>query len=277
MLIQKITTSLLVTALTVIYVLLAINVQRLPRGKIIEEMQIALPRPIQIGLAFGDSNLAANFAALRALVANNFNMNAAQFAVLARVQEDVSAFNPAHEDNYYIATAILPWEGQLKSSQIILQRARISRPYDYQPALYEAINTYHFMKDAATASNILITASSQITDANNQIAMLNLAARWSEKGYTPDTAEKIVIAMAKQSNNPEFKKYLLIRASRLKTLQKLQHAALTYSVKNKLKAKSFNDLLQSGLIESLPNDPFGFGYIIDHNGVPQLLNKKSPS
>ncbi|HTJ96293.1 MAG TPA: hypothetical protein VL381_02400 [Rhodocyclaceae bacterium] len=87
------------------------------------EIGVALPLFIQVALAGGDRYLAANTAAVRALVTEPSKMAAEEFHVLAKVQEGVSWLNPYHEDNYYTAAAVLPWYGQFDSAQVILQRA----------------------------------------------------------------------------------------------------------------------------------------------------------
>ena len=45
----------------------------------------------------------------------------------------MSWLNPAHEDNYYVATATLPWNGQVDAAQMILRRATLARQKDSQP------------------------------------------------------------------------------------------------------------------------------------------------
>ena len=87
-----------------------------PRQSVNVEMQVALPLFVQVAMAAGDRFLAANIAAIRALWVDNFKMQKEEFKVLAKVQENVSWLNPGHEDNYYIAAAILPWNGEVEAA-----------------------------------------------------------------------------------------------------------------------------------------------------------------
>jgi hypothetical protein len=118
-----------------LFVATAQRLKSVPRQIVLVEMQVVLPLFVQVFMAAGDRHLAANIAAIRALVVNTFKMQGEEFAILAKLQEDVSWLNPGHEDNYYTATAILPWQGELEATQRILARATKARFYDYQPGV----------------------------------------------------------------------------------------------------------------------------------------------
>ena len=81
------------------------------------ELLVSLPRSTQVVLAAGDRHFAANLSGFRVLVAATERMRSEDYAVQARLQQDIAWFNPAHEDNYYIAAAILPWNGHLAAAQ----------------------------------------------------------------------------------------------------------------------------------------------------------------
>ncbi|QLI80985.1 hypothetical protein HZU75_05300 [Chitinibacter fontanus] len=247
-------------------------VKELTRAKLADEINTALPPLVQIAFALGDRNLAANVSGLRSLVVSTSNMQSSQYTVLARVQADTAWLNPMHEDNYYIAAAILPWEGQLAPTQFILERARLSRTFDWQPGFYEGFNIYHFDKAPVKAADTLIKAAQNALSENDKLTLLNIAARWYEKGYEPALAKNVVEGMAKQSNHPEFRAYLETRSKRLEILEQLQMAANQYQKSNGKQAINFEELLEARLISQLPTDPFGFGYYFDREGKPQLRN-----
>ena len=94
----------LVSAL--VFVATAERLKSAPRQSVSVEMQVAMPLFVQVFMAMGDRHLAANIAAIRALVVAPEKMRPEEFRILAKVQEDVSWLNPAHEDNYYIAFAL---------------------------------------------------------------------------------------------------------------------------------------------------------------------------
>lgn len=243
-----------------------------PRQTVTVEMQVALPLFVQVFMAAGDRYLAANIAAIRALVVSTEKMKAEDYAILAKVQEDVSWLNPAHEDNYYIAAAILPWAGQLDAAQTILYRASQSRHFDYQPAFYYAFHLLHFKGDAMGASAVLRAAAEKLPEGNDRLQMQNLAAIWLDRGQDIDVSIRVVAAMAKQSKRRDFQKYLEQRVVRLQNLKTLRVAAEKFIARTGHPPAALEELVQAGLVPALPADPFGFGFAVGRDGQIVLLN-----
>lgn len=232
------------------------------------ELLVALPKSAQVVLAGGDRNLAANLAGFRVLVADTLRMSAADYAVQGKLQTDISWLNPAHEDNYYIAAALLPWNGQFDASQFVLERASVARPKDYQPMFYRAFNHYYFLRDPATAAAILYEASARPTAQQDQWALQNLAARWIERGYATSTAAAMVDAMVENAPSGAFKNYLSKRAQRLKLLSRLQESARTYRSRTALPLIRLEQLVDAGLMDAIPADPLGQGFALSPEGEP---------
>lgn len=232
------------------------------------EIEVALPVFVQVAMAGGDRYLAASWSVIRALVTETSRMAPEEYEILGQVQKDASWLNPAHEDNYYIAAAILPWEGQLDPTQVILRRATLARFFDYQPPFYYAFNLVHFKGDVLAASEWLQQAAEKLPDPEERLILQNFAARWLDRSQDLDTAARIVEAMAAQAKRKDFADYLLKRAQRLRDLALLRRAATVYVQRQGKPAGSLNDLLKAGLVEKLPVDPFGFGYAINAKGLP---------
>lgn len=249
---------------------------RLPgikRAQVNAEITIALPVFVQVVMAGGDRYLAASWAAIRALVTETSKMGPEDFRVLGLVQRDASWLNPAHEDNYYIATAILPWEGQVEAAQVVLRRATLARSYDYQPAFYYAFNLVHFLGDYLAASEWLRQAAPKLPKPDERLLLENFAARWLDRTQDVELAARIVDAMAAQAKRKDFADYLRVRAQRLRDLGVLRRAAIAYSDRYGKPLARLSELVSAGLVAKLPVDPFGFGFAVDPNGVPIVLNR----
>jgi hypothetical protein len=238
------------------------------------EIQVALPLFVQVFMAGGDRFLAANLGAIRSLITETAKMHPDEYKILARVQVDTSWLNPAHEDNYYIASAILPWNGQVDAAQTVLRRASIARPFDYQPAFYYAFNLAHFKGDVVGASEWLRSAALKLPDENERLAMENFAASWLDRANDLRLAITVVEAMAKQAKRKDFRQYLLLRVQRLRDLLALRQAADAFREKTGEPVQSLDQLVASGTIKALPVDPFGFGYSIDARGTPIFASPK---
>src|SRR5690606_13803610 len=143
--------------------------------------------------------LAANATVIRSLITSTMRMGPDEYAILAKLQESASWLNPAHEDNYYTAAAILPWNDQLASAQHILRRATLARPHDYQPAFFYAFHLLYFEHEPLAAAEWLRHSAARLPDSDEKLAMQNYAARWMEKDKDLDNAIAVVAAMARQA------------------------------------------------------------------------------
>jgi hypothetical protein len=260
--------------LAAVFVATAERLKSVGRQSVSVEMQVALPLFVQVFMAAGDRNLAANIAAIRALVVSTDKMRPEEYRILGKVQEDVSWLNPAHEDNYYIAAAILPWYGELDAAQNILARASRARFFDYQPAFYYAFHLLHFKGDAVGASAWLREAAEKLPNDDERLIMQNLAARWIDKAQDIGLAIAVVDAMAKQAKRRDFRAYLEQRVARLRALQQLRIAAASFQQRHGRPLTDLRDLVSSGVIPALPRDPFGFGFALDKQG--QVILRTSP-
>lgn len=232
------------------------------------EIQVALPLFVQVFMAGGDRFLAANLGSIRALITESARMHPDEYTILAKVQADASWLNPAHEDNYYVATAVLPWNAQVDAAQTVLRRASLARPFDYQPAFYYAFNLVHFNGDAAGASEWLRIAAAKLPNDDERLIMENYAARWLDKADDLGLAIAVVESMAKQAKRKDFRNYLLLRAQRLRDLLALRQAAERFRQKTGQPAQTLEQLVSNGFLATLPVDPFGIGYSLDDRGVP---------
>ena len=250
------------------------RLKTVPRQNVALEMQVALPLFVQVFMAAGDRYLAADLAAIRALVVATDKMRPDEYRVLAKVQQDASWLNPAHEDNYYTAAAILPWNGELDAAQTILARASAARFFDYQPAFYYAFHLLHFKGDAVGASAWLRQAAEKLPDDEERLIMQNLAARWMDRAQDTDLAIRIVEAMAQQAKRKDFRAYLEQRVERLRSLKELRSAADRYRERFGQPLVKLSDLVGAGLVAAIPPDPFGFGFDLDRTG--QVILRTSP-
>ena len=252
------------------------QVRKMPYPQVAPEIQVVLPAFIQVGLAAGDRYLAANGGAIRSLVTVTSRMGPDEYALLAALQTEVSWLNPAHEDNYYTAAAILPWSGQLDAAQTILRRASLARPYDYQPSFLYAFHHLYFKHEPEAASAWLRQTAVHLRDDYERMVMQNLAARWVDRGRDVDHAIEVVAAMAKQARRQDFRKYLETRVERLQTVKMLRAQADVFEARYGRRPHSLQEMQARGLPRQIPADPFGFGYELNKDGLI-VLRERAPS
>ena len=250
------------------------RLKSVPRQTVSVEMQVALPLFVQVFMTLGDRYLAANLAAIRALVVATDKMQPDEFKILAKVQKDVAWLNPAHEDNYYIAFAILPQYGELDAAQTVLARATRARFFDYQPAFFYGFNLWYYKHDPAGAAAWMREAAKKLPDPDQSLTMQNLAARWMDKAQDTELAIRVVEAMAKEARRKDFRVYLETRVVRLRQLHQLRIAAAAYRERFGESLSNLQKLVDSGILPALPKDPFGFGFEFDQQG--EIVLRTSP-
>lgn len=236
------------------------------RPSALVEMQVALPRAVQVIMSAGDRYFAANLASFRALVASTAAMTRDSYQIQARVQSDAAWLNPGHEDNYYIATAILPWQGEIDSTQYILSRATAARPFDWQPAFYYAFNELTFHKSPVVAAEWLRRSANATTDELQKMQLMQLAARWVAKSDDPKLAIALHRSMARETRHKAFAVFLEKRAQRLELLESISNAAVVFARRKERQARSIDELVREGLLSGVPVDPFGADFALAPEG-----------
>lgn len=257
------------------YVLAIHRLSKLSRTSADPELLVSLPRLAQVILAGGDRHLAANLAGFRVLIADTGRMSAEDYVIQGRLQRDIAWLNPAHEDNYYIAAAMLPWNGEVDAAEYVLRKASEARAFDWYPLFHYGFLFYHFRKDPASGAHWLLKGVPRVRNQQDQWALQNLAARWIEKGYQTGNAAGMVEAMAADSPPGAFRNYLKVRAARLRDLAALQGAAELFRVRHGKGLERLEDLVADGLVAALPEDPLGEGFGLDSQGRPKLNSTSS--
>ena len=250
------------------------GLQRHPRAYLQGEMQVVLPRFAQVLLAGGDRYLAANVAVVRSLLNPLGKDSFDHYVLQARTQVDAAWFNPRHEDNYYVAAALLSWSGHVPEAKFVLQRAVDTRPFDMLPPLYLGFDYFFFDRDAATGARWMYEAARRADTEQNRISLSRIASRWAERGQDARDALRMVEVMISQARGLALKHYLEQRAQRLRGLVALQEAARRYRDKMGEAPKVLEDLSRAGAIVELPIDTQGLGYALDAQGEPIL--KQAP-
>ncbi|ACV34656.1 hypothetical protein [Accumulibacter sp.] len=259
----------------VVYAALVPALYARPRPPSSGEMEVAVPRFAQVLMAAGDRYLAADLAGFRALVASTEKMDAENYRILAIVQSDISWFNPAHEDNYYIAAAILPWNGEVAAAQDILRKASDARPFDWQPAFYYAFNAIHFLKNPQMGAEWMKIAADHASDDIEKIQLQQVAAQWAGKGEDREFAIRLHRAMAKETRHRSFAGFLEKRANRLENLLMLDRAIARYDELTGKPPVRLQQLVDISILPAIPSDPFLMQYVIDANGKAQVVQPRA--
>lgn len=222
---------------------------------------VAMPAILLLGLYGGDRYLAANFENAR-LLGVETSQEREGVLYFRMAHESVSALNPCHEDNYYVANAILGWGGAPQEAFRILERATVCRFWDEWPPFYYAYGKYYFEGDIKTASRLMKVAADR--KGENSIYFQRLATSLLSKTFQ-DNRQALLFLQAeqKQVRDPRLRRSLAARIARLEGLIRLEDAAKEFEKRIGHKISKPQDLLVAGILQSFPRDPLGIGYTFD--------------
>lgn len=256
---------------------LALSVAHLklePRPRHTAEIVFYLPPPAQLVSAAGDRYLAANVSVFRTFMEDTTRpLTPEGYSILANLHKDAAFLNPGHEDNYYVAAAILPWAGYVTETQYVLSRAIEGRPKDHLPGFLYAFNQRHFEKNPYAAAVTLRQTASRMPEGQNRLALEALSAAWFERSEGSNAAG-LLRALAESTRNKAFAAYLARRANRLENMATIERAVQKWSEKVVNGTPPTMDLLlRGGYLSAMPTDPFFGQYAISQAGKVIVIEK----
>lgn len=246
-----------------------------PPPPAVDTMNVAVSPLMQTLLAGGDRYLAANIGTFRAVILGVENLDQAGFEVLAKVQRDVAFLNPAQEDNYYLAQAILPWAGDADSANLVMAKAADARKWDFLPLFFLGFNQMYFQREFVAAAQSMERAAAR-TSGQQREALLDMSAKFYERADSPRLALNLVKGIQASARDPALKAFLQARIVRLEGLLTLQEAAMRFRRRAGRPPESLDELVVAGDIQAIPIDPLRSGYALSPNGVPELVRKAPP-
>lgn len=226
-----------------------------------DKPDLVLAEPVQVLLYGGDRFLAANVEAIRAQAAMS-DLDTQDFRL--RAHRAASLLNPCHEDNYWFGNASLSWGGAIAQGMDVLGYAGQCRFWDEWPLFFYAFNQNFFYQDSIEAQRVLKIAAARTE--KNKAAFLTYATML---GLDQIKNAKIALTVLeheqKQAKSAAHEDMLNKRIVRLKGLILLREAHATYVKKFGKELEQPDDLLSTGVLSEVPQDPLKLGYEFRHN------------
>ncbi|MDG9922168.1 MULTISPECIES: hypothetical protein [unclassified Pseudomonas] len=222
------------------------------------EGRVVVAAPVLLLLFGGDRFLAANLEAKR-LAATGVDWGQADTGYLTRAQHEVAELNPCHEDNYYLANGLLTWGGADREGTEVLRRAMSCRFWDELPAFFYGFNQAFFNKDIDEASRALELAAQRAT--GNAAGFRKLAVMLQAESFVDESLALDYLTTQRDAarDDPKLQQMLDKRVVRLQGLVTLRDAQRRFEAGGGLLI-NLQQLVDSGLLEAIPEDPLRLGY-----------------
>lgn len=219
--------------------------------------QVVITAPVQTLLFGGDRYLAADIETIRAAALGSDTSDATAYRL--RAHRVVAELNPCHEDNYYLANALLTWGGSEREGNEVVEKAMACRSWDEMPPFIYGFNLYFFGRHSSEAAKALEIAASRATD--NAAAMRKLAIMINVESLNDDQmALDYLRQQRRTAKDPKLIAMLDKRLIRLEGLVTLREGQRRYEQRFGKPLHDPRDLLSSGLLQQFPSDPLGLGY-----------------
>jgi hypothetical protein len=240
----------------------------LPEGKILKYM-VADHR-----------SLVAEWAVLKVLFYYGGLMEGAtgtqQFSVppeyysMFRTLQTALRLDPYNMDAYYFTQAAFTWEvGRIKEVNNILDYGMRYRTWDYQLPFFAGFNSAFFLKDYTGAAEYMKKAAKLSGDP----LFTNLAARFFYESGREDLGIMFIKSMQKSTRDRKVRRLFQMRIRALEAVQKIRAAANGFASHYGRLPRTVDELVEKGLLDSVPADPYGGKFFITPAGSVESTSK----
>ena len=170
----------------------------------------------------------------------------------------VAQLNACHEDNYYLANGLLTWGGAVAEGNEVLRRAMNCRFWDGIPPFFYGVNLAFFEKDKTQAVQALELSAERWPE--NAVTLRRMAIMLRAEALADERlAVNYLMQQRDTTHDPKLREMLDKRVIRLQGLIDLRAAQRRYEEAHG-PLQDFQQLVDSGEMAMLPQDPLRLGY-----------------
>lgn len=178
--------------------------------------------------------------------------------------EAITDLDPYFWDAYIFPDMILSWEfGRYEDANRLLEKARKHRDIDYRPPFFLGFNYFYFLKDNKKGADYLMEAS-QLPGC--PFFVTKLASRLYATEHDYESAIVFLKKILDNTQNQNVRQQLATRIKTLMVMDHLQKQVDAYAVQYGKHPKDLKQLMDKGLIETIPDDPYGGAFYIEDDG-----------
>ena len=182
--------------------------------------------------------------------------------------------DPYNMDAYYFAQAVLTWEtGMTQQALELLEYGFAHRTWDWYLPFYISFDYAFFLKDYEKAGFYLAKAAELKPEVE---WYATLAARYFYEGGSTALALAYLQEMIPAARNEVIKKRLVTRAKAFEAVLQIEQAIAAYKQRFQTDPEDLRRLVSAGLLERIPDDPYGGKFYLDEQGRVRTTSKFAP-
>lgn len=182
---------------------------------------------------------------------------------LSRLLHGAVQLDPYNMDAYYFAQGFLTWDaGQFKVANDLLEYGMKYRSWDWYLPFFAGFNHAFFLKDFGKAAEYYRRAG----ELSNNSLFISLAGRYLHEAGRTDLAIAYLGGMERNEKDPALKQQYKTRLTAFLEVRRIEQARERFQERFGKLPASVEQLVQSGLLQPAPTDPYGGRFYFEPDG-----------
>jgi hypothetical protein len=175
-----------------------------------------------------------------------------------------SDLDPYFLDPYLFGNAIFTWEaGMIRKANDLLEKGSRHRIWDWMLPFFAGFNHFYFLQENEKAAEFLMEASRR---PSADPILVSIASKLAFKEKKTETSIQFLEEMLQRTDDESIKQRFTKRIEALRGILLLEQAVAHYQKRYHVKPRSFEMLIAKGIIQKVPEDPYGGKFYLDPSG-----------
>jgi tetratricopeptide (TPR) repeat protein len=189
---------------------------------------------------------------------------------MSRLLHGAVQLDPYNMDAYYFAQGFLPWDArQFNVANDLLEHGMKYRTWDWYLPYFAGFNNAYFLKNYAKAAEYYKRAA----DLSGESLYKSLAGRYMQESGQTELAIAYLSAIEKGEKNIAMKKTFQIRLRAFREARRIEQARDLFREQQGALPATIGQLVQSGLLNPSPVDPYGGSFYLEPDGKVATTSK----
>jgi hypothetical protein len=184
--------------------------------------------------------------------------------------QSVVALDPYNMDSYYFSQAMFTWDlGRVHEVNALLEQGMKYRTWDPFLPFYLGFNYAYFLKDYEAGAKYMKIAA----ERSGNPLYAQLAARFFYESEQSELGLVFLETMIKTAKDKVLRRSYELRRDALLATQTIERARDDYRARFGVLPAKIGQLLDSGFLQTIPEDPYGGTFYFDDWGRVRTTSK----
>jgi hypothetical protein len=193
-----------------------------------------------------------------------------EFLNMYRTIQSIVDLDPYNMDSYYFAQAVFTWDlGRVREVNALLEQGMERRSWDPTLPFYLGFNHAYFLKDYASGAKFMQIAA----ERSGNPFYAQLAARFFYESEQSTLGLAFLETMIQSAKDKAVRRNYELRRDALLASRAIEQARDAYRSQFGALPVRVEQLVEAGLLATLPEDPYGGTFYIDDGGRVRTTSK----